>query len=299
MLWLLATSSAFVLPAAHYAPPLTSPSASSSSALAPSASHIVCPLFHEERSPVASSTASCKRPAVRSRCRCEPLLMAKGRKQGGGPKIALKKKSKKTEAQRASERRLAALARAESTRKRAPVIGAGRQSERYAEQMSQGGTRISVYARVSAGDSAQPGPWTAVGDVCVARGASTSPELAARLQKRLILAHAARMHPLLQRDSSSLECGVGEAAPAGSDGAEPTVRLLESGAQPTAEKAHALAASCGFLGLPIPERGHFWAAARAEKRASDSRKVTLNAFGDSAKSVIAKQLTETLGLRGS
>ena len=68
-----------------------------------------------------------------------------------------------------------------------------------------------------------------------------------------------------------------------------------------AEDARRLAAGCGFLGLPIPDRsGHYFgAAATAEAAASDSRKVKRHGLGDDSKSAVAQQRIESLGLRGS
>lgn len=187
-----------------------------------------------------------------------PLLKAKG-KQGSGPKITLKKKVKKTEAQRGIEKRIKIVSRLEKNNKKKPTIGIGRQGERYLD-MSKSGTRTAVYARTE-GSGAED--WTAVGHICVAAGSDLTMEGAARLQKRIILEHAAKMHPQLTQQSGKLEAGLGEEGATHADTAEgetPAVSALGA-ARPsstTPEATLKLAAACGFQGLPIPDHGHYW-----------------------------------------
>jgi hypothetical protein len=185
-----------------------------------------------------------------------PTLKTKG-KLGSGPKISLKKKKRKTEAQISDEKRITELARRSSTQKKKPSVGGGRQHERYTALMSQSATRCPIFAR---GEEEE---WTDVGYVCVAKGSATTMEQAARLQKRVILEHAAKMHPLLLQQKGSLEAGLGEEETVAGSGHEcetaPEVMPVDTSLPDfSAESAMRLAATCGFQGLPIPDRGHYW-----------------------------------------
>lgn len=227
--------------------------------------------------------------------RCAATVMKKGRGQGGGPKISTRKTQRKTEGEQADEKRAAALKRRIATSKRRPTITPGRQEERYTRQCASGAARHKVFARVT-GDL----DWLEVGHVSIAAGSDTTPDAASRLMKRLILEHAAALHPTLLQQSDILECGVAGAEGSDEDdaAAQEQVVLLSAGEAAPLLPAAALrrAATCGFLGLPLPS-GHYFGDSEVSAIVSDDRKVTLSKLGNNAKSAVAVQQSKTLGLR--
>jgi len=246
------------------------------------------------------ATPCAHRRTVLAATRVADVTMKKGRAQGGGPKIATRKKRTKTEGERAVDKRATELARRVATAKRRPTLGAGRQRERFVDIVDGGAARFPVFARPS-GDK----DWLPVGHVSIRDGTEMTAEQAANLQKRLIFEHAVRLHPPLQLHSDTLECGLGvaefaeatEATEAG-EAAAPEPTLLASDA-PTPTSAFDIlqaASTCGFLGNPLPA-GHYFGDSSPEALQSDTRKVKLTCLGDDAKSAIAVQTTKTLGLR--
>ena len=75
------------------------------------------------------------------------VIMKKGRKQGGGPKITTRKVKRKTEAELATEKRKRDLTRLAVTRKKKPTLGIARQHERFTAQVSDGSPRFPVFVR--------------------------------------------------------------------------------------------------------------------------------------------------------
>ena len=229
--------------------------------------------------------------------------MKKGRSQGSGPKIALKKKKTKTEGQAAMEKRMSDFARRASKKKK-PTIMYGGQRKRYLDQVSDGAEMAPVFIRAKGEEE-----WLECGRVSVAKGATISLADAARYQKRLILEHGTRVHRHLQMQSRELlECGLG---PAVDPNAEEEVAadtggvvLIERSDAPSGgtdspkEPASATGTTCGFLGEPIPDAGLYWSDSAAGQVARDERNVNLNkALGNAAKSAVAVQFSKTLGLR--
>jgi hypothetical protein len=225
------------------------------------------------------------------------IVMKKGRKQGGGPKIALKKTTTKTEGQKAIEKRVAEQARRAATRKKRPTIMYGRQRSRYLEQVDDGAERALVFLRARGEEE-----WLECGHVSIAKGSKLSLLDAAGYQKRLILEHGTRVHRRLQMQREMLECGIGPAIEPGADeaaaeGAVVTVERSEA-AEPSKESLSAIATTFGFLGAPIPDAQKYWSDGTTDQVASDARKVNLNnALGNAAKSAVAVQTSKTLGLR--
>lgn len=267
---------------------------------------------------VASSLLPTTQLLVRARsvgaARTTATIMKKGRAQGGGPKIALKKKHRKTDAERAADKHAADIVRRAATMKRRPTVITSRQGERFSEYVGAGSSQYPVFARPT-GDH----DWVKVGHVALAPGeAELSAAEAAWLQKRCILEHAARLHPTLQQQKAILQCGLGPAVVPSSDsdsdktaegasaeeateGANDDVELLVApeqgvGGALAPAAAAAQATSCGFLGLPLPS-GHYFGDSSAMAVQTDSSKVQLSKLGDDAKSAIAVQQTKTLGLR--
>ena len=235
----------------------------------------------------SSSTAVRSHPAP---------CMKKGRSQGGGPKISLKnKKLRKTEADHAADKRAAQLVRVAKNAKRKPPVGEGRQQDRFVEQCNDGSVKHPVFARV-AGDL----EWLHVGHVSIAMESELTAAQAAKLQKRLILDHAPRVHPLaLQPNSDILECGLG-APGAEEEGADTLLQphlldVMDSGPLPPMQ-ALKLAAECGFKGSPLPS-GHYFGEAGADAMGTDETKVQLGKLGNDAKSKILVQQMKTLGMR--
>ena len=233
------------------------------------------------------------------------VVMKKGRKQGGGPKISLKKKKRKTEGELANDKRINEIARREATRKLArPSCMAD--SVTTSPSRSPTVLRAPVYIRAKGEEE-----WLECGHVCVDVGTQTSLEDAARYQKRLILEHGTRVHRRLQMQRETLECGLGpcddDMAAVGDEASDGVVAsnvvLIErsaatdEGTLPVAA-SFALAATCGFLGAPIPDAGHYWSDSSTEQVARDEKNVNLNnALGNAAKSAVAVQTSKTLGLR--
>lgn len=233
------------------------------------------------------------------------VVMKKGRKQGGGPKISLKKKKRKTEGELANDKRINEIARREATRKKRPTVMYGRQRDNFSKQVSNGASRAPVYIRAKGEEE-----WLECGHVCVDVDTQTSLADAARYQKRLILEHGTRVHRRLQMQRETLECGLGpcdDMAAVGDEASDGVVAsnvvLIErsaatdEGTLPVAA-SFALAATCGFLGAPIPDAGHYWSDSSTEQVARDEKNVNLNnALGNAAKSAVAVQTSKTLGLR--
>ena len=249
--------------------------------------------------PVAPCKLPSRRPAALD------IQLKKGRAQGGGPKIALRRKKSKTEGQLSSDKRIAEMRRREMTRKKRPIIMYGRQGQRFKEHVKEGSVQHPVYARQYA-EGANENEWLCVGHVTIAKdvAATTTAADAARFQKRLILEHGCRVHRQLQLQRELLECGLGSPEDTGAEafseeGAVTDVVPIEGGAAPTDEAAaYSNAATCGFSGLPIPDAGHYYSSAETERVARDQRNVNLvNAFGKAAKSATAVQESKTLGLR--
>lgn len=219
-------------------------------------------------------------------------MMAKGRKQGGGPKIGLRKKKGKPEHQLAAEKRTAALMRRAANAKKKPAVGPGRQRERFAEQMGTDGKAFAVFARIAGTEE-----WLEAGRISIAKGSRMSAQQAASVQKRIILERAVRVHALkLAKHRADLECGVGPDAEPEGDADVNAVELVSgSGNQPG--ELRTLAAVCGFSGAPIPDAGHYWGSSDQQAADSDERNVKLQKFGDDAKSAVAQQESKMLGLR--
>lgn len=87
--------------------------------------------------------------------------------------------------------------------KSAAPLSPKRQWERLREQRDAGCELTAVYARVRNKDE-----WYEVGDVTASKG--TDIAAAIQVQKRLILEHAPRVHPVLLSQAKQLECGFGE-----------------------------------------------------------------------------------------
>jgi len=259
-----------------------------------------------------SATAHLPAPAL---TRTSVVLMKKkGRAQGGGPKISLGRRKRKTEAEIAAAKKRSEIERAAATKKKKPVILRGRQADRYADQASGAAPGWAVYVRKAEGaalpadaSEAAANPWLEVGQVSVASNAAeaarrlTHPE-AALLQKRLILEHACRLHPLLQRCSSQLELGIVEPAAGDADdadGADPRpLHATPDEVRTLPLSSVELAAACGFMGKLDPNAGHYFGGSEtARALESDASKVKLDKLGNDAKSAVAEQFTKTLGLR--
>ena len=178
-----------------------------------------------------------------------------GRKQGGGPKISLKKKKrKKQRGELANDKRINEIARREATRKKRPTVMYGRQRDNFSKQVSNGASRAPVYIRAKGEEE-----WLECGHVCVDVGTQTSLADAARYQKRLILEHGTRVHRRLQMQRETLECGLGpcddDMAAVGDEASDGVVAsnvvLIErsaatdEGTLPVAA-SFALAATCGL-----------------------------------------------------
>ena len=217
--------------------------------------------------------------------------MKKGRGQGGGPKISTRKKvGRKTEGERAVEKQAAQIARRAATLKRRPAVAGGRQRDRFVEQCEDGAAKHAVFARPTGDrDWVEIGHVTAVGQV--------SPEQSARLQKRLILEWAVRLHKPLQPQAEILECGI--VLDTTEEDAEPT--MLEAADEEEArllvQAPRYVAASCGFLGHPLPGGHYYGDNSQVGDGLDDNTKVKWSKLGNNAKSAIQEQTSKTLGLR--
>ena len=90
--------------------------------------------------------------------------------------------------------------------------------------------------------------------------------------------------------------GEGDSEAAAAAEAAPPPQLVES--RSLATEAAALAPTCGFLGAPNPNHGHFFAdAGGAGVDDAAERKVKLKKIGLDAKSAVAEQFSKSLGLR--
>ena len=240
-----------------------------------------CGFSHVLRLPVPafSSCAVARTPAV---------LMKKGRAQGGGPKISLGRK-RKTETEISAAKLRTELARAAKRHKKKPTIMQGRQADRFADQATPDTPGWPVFAR---GADVEDAEWLAVGEVSVSATSGIDHLDAARIQKRLILEHARRLHPTLQL-LDALECGL----PVSERDGDPT--SLERADAPPAGSALELAAMCGFRATPRPTDGHYWGDSGADgaPQATDASKVKLDRLGNDAKSAVAEKFQKTLGLR--
>ena len=107
---------------------------------------------------------------------------------GGGGAAAGKKKGKKAGAAAASKPAVASL----SPKK---------QWDRFKDHRKAGVDPVVVYARVKGTDA-----WLEVGDVTASDGATSGGSV--QTQKRLILEHAVRVHPVLLPKARELECGL-------------------------------------------------------------------------------------------
>lgn len=231
--------------------------------------------------------------------RTEPAIMKKGRSQGGGPKISLKKKRSKTEGEKWEDKRLSTMARRVATAKKRPHVAPGQQRDRFAQHCEDGSLRHPVFAR----PTGQP-DWVEVGHVSIAPDSAMTAEDAARLQKRLILEHAARLHPSLQQHNAILEAGLGKPDVGGAESEmvedsnadiEALVEALpSSGDLILIQQSNA--GMCGFLGLALPG-GHYFGDNSPDVAATDERKVKLSRLGDDGKSAIAEHNSKMLGLR--
>ena len=120
---------------------------------------------------------------------------------------------------------------------------------------------------------------------------------AARLQKRLILEWAVRLHKPLQPQAEILECGI--VLDTTEEDAEPV--MLEAADEEESrllvQAPRYVAASCGFLGHPLPGGHYYGDNSQVGDGLDDNTKVKWSKLGNNAKSAIQEQTSKTLGLR--
>ena len=141
--------------------------------------------------------------------------------------------------------------------------------------------------------------WFEVGLVSIAADSSTTAEQAAQLQTRLILEHGVKLQPMWQQQIETLECGLGEAISTDSDDTDgdsaASAQLIERRSLISTQPS--LAATCGFLGAPDPNAGHYWSGSVVDDNGASERKVKLAKLGNDAKSAVAERDSKNLGLR--
>ena len=236
-------------------------------------------------------------------------MKKKGRSQGGGPAIRTGKK-KKINLSLVQQETLTRLAKKKKRRESqlAPKLVASRQAERHGEHLQEGASSFPVCARVR--DTESTLEWLQVGGVSVLPGAM-NPMDAARLQKRIILEHAVKLHPALfgAGVASGAWTNLELAVDLGSGPMEVVPEVSKSTGEEvkyqTARVRRAVAAAtfqqargCGFAGEDLGE-GHYFSGNEYVEKEYDGHKVKRDRLGNDSKSVVAEAFSKQLGLRGS
>jgi len=223
------------------------------------------------------------------------VLLKKGRAQGGAPKISTRKKLYVSRAKRDG-----LTHQPQGPKKRMPSLSSKRQWDRHIALLEAGVQPWSVHARAE--DTAE---WLEVGFVSLDPSVpDVSAASAVQLHKRLILKHAARLHPLTLGDTSLVELGLGaprdEEGKRAEDGAE--AEELHEEQEPVVveplepQVAAAPREACGFSGKPDENSGAYFTDSTPIPSPGKAVKIGQQTKKDS-KSATAEAFSKMLGLR--